>query len=165
MSDNQELIWVEKEMAEKYKSVRDTATKREEQLKIFNEYIEKICDDARREFKAQLESLKEDEAVYTGLMLHVKQAFEKAKNEQLTASYELWEKFEEEIPSIREKTNKMVDTLKPLTAELKEINSEIGKINAYSANSFIETLSNLSRLSAENKGMIEFLVKNYKHKE
>lgn len=159
--DNKELVWVEKEFAVKYQELESDKSKNEERIKCFEEYMDKIKADSVKEFKANWESLEEDVAIYTGLMLKVKQAFEKAKSEQLEASYAVWEKFDSEIPSIKAKTQKIVDELKPLQQELKNTCDLLAKIDTYNMERLIETVWKFSNLYGESKNMVEFLVNNY----
>ena len=167
MPDNEELMrkvkaWVPKELAIKYNELRTEKNKRDEQVKMFEDYMQTVKDVSRKEFKNNFESLEEDVAIYTGLMLKVKQAFEKAKNEQLNASYELWEKIDGEIPSIRKKTEKIISEINPLIEKLKEIESLMGKINTYDLDKFISSISTLANLYGTQKEMIEFLINNFK---
>jgi len=161
MKDKDELIWVSKEFAERYKRITAANASAEEKNKVFDEYLESITKAVRDDFKESLATLEEDAAIFSGLMLKVKQAFGKAKDEHLTASYELWEKFEAEVPSTRAKTEKLIATLTPLKAELKEINELIGKISLYNVDHLTESISRLAGSHGRNKEMIEFLVKNF----
>ena len=165
MAEGEELIWVEKEVAEKIKRLTTDKATNEQRLKVFDEYIAKVNGTIRRDFEANLECIEEDAAIFTGLMLKTRQTFEKAKHEHLIASEELWEKFEKEIPSIRIKTQSIIDTMKPLEAELKVLNDLLGKISTYNMNALIETVARLSGACGKNKEMIEFLVKNFGNKE
>lgn len=163
--DNKELIWVDKKFAELWKKLESDKTTREEQDKIFEEYMQKVSDSVRSNFRANLEGLEEDAAIFSGLILKVKQSFEKAKNEHLDASYAVWEKFESEKPSITKKTNEIIDILKPLTTELKTINGLIEKINSSAIERLNDSLSAFSNLYGKNKDMIDFLIKNFKTEE
>lgn len=156
-----DLVWVKKEQAIRFNAIQSD----EERYKVFEEYIKDISEESKKDFAANLESLEEDVAIYTGLMLKVKQSFSKAKDEQLAASYELWEKFDKELPSVRDKTQKIIDTLRPLKAELQEIEKLIGNINLWNIDKLSESISNLSSLYGANKEMVEFLVKNFKKEE
>ena len=158
---DKELIWVEKEFAVKYQELEKEESKNAERIKAFEEYMDKLEAKSKSDFKANFESLEEDVAIYTGLMLKVKQAFEKAKNEQLDASYALWEKFESEIPNIKQKTQKIIDELRPLQEELKKTSDLLAKIDTYDMERVIETIGKLSSLYGESKNMVEFLVNNY----
>jgi hypothetical protein len=121
----------------------------------------KISDTIRRDFRDNLEGLEEDAAMFTGLMLKVKQAFEKAKNAHLSASYELWEKFEQEIPSTTKKVESLLHILDPLEKKLTSINALMGKISTYNIDRLNESLSLLASLHGANREMVEFLVKNF----
>jgi len=157
-----ELIWVEKEFAGKYKEIESDESKKELRIKMFEQYLEKISETSKKEFKANFESLEEDVAIYNGLMLKIKQSFEKAKNEQLQASYALWEKFDKEIPSIREKTQSIIGELEPLEKKLTTIESLLSKIRTYDMEKFIEVMGRLSGMYGKQKKMVDFLVKNFK---
>lgn len=163
--DGKELIWVGKEFAERYKLLDDDKTKREQQIKMFNEYLEGLQKTSRDDFKANLECLDEDVAIYKGLMISVKQAFEAAKNEQLQASYDLWEKFDKDMPNIREKTTEVVKALDPLVDQLTKINELLGKIQIWDFEKLIKTVENFSNLYGESKDMIEFLVNHFTPKQ
>ena len=161
----EEHIWVDKEFAEIWKKLQSEEATRDQQEAVFNEYIAKMNKSIRRDFECNLEGIEEDAAVFTGLMLKVKQAFEKAKNEHLTSSYALWEKFEDEIPSTRKKVESIVETLKPLESQLNAINDLIGKINTWNINELIKSINDLAGAYGAQKEMVEFLVKNFKRPE
>lgn len=166
MEKEKELIWVEKEFAEKYKLIENDSNKSEERLKIFNEYMTTVSEKSKAEYKANLENLEEDLAIYNGLMLKVKQSFEKAKNEQLDASYKLWENFEKEIPSIEKKVKLLQDKLSPLSTELEKIKNIIDNIKIYDIEKLLKITSELNGyLSYENNtsNILKFLFENYKY--
>lgn len=162
MRENQELIWVDKEFAERLKILQSQQSTREEQSAVFNDYLATITDQVRRDFKANLESLEEDAAIFTGLMLKVKQSFGKAKDEQLSASYALWEKFEAEIPSVQKKTEAIIAVLKPLKSELVAINELLGSISTHNIDRLKESIDAFANSYGINKKMVEFLVMNFK---
>jgi hypothetical protein len=165
MSDDRELIWVNKEFAEKWKKLNEEKTTRDQQEIVFNQYMESVKVAVKRDFEANLETLEEDAAIFTGLMLKTKQAFEKAKNEQLDASYQLWENFEKDIPSVREKTQKIIDQLKPLSAQAAEINKSLSTIKTYEIDRITESLRAFFNLTGNNKKLFEFIINNFKSKE
>ena len=165
MADKEELIWVDAEFAQKYNELKGDKSKREEQLKALDEYIVSIREQSRKEFRANLDSLEEDVAIYVGLMVSVKQKFEAAKTEQLQASYSLWEKFDKELPNIQDKTNKMIECLNPLVEKLTQVNELLGKIQIYNFNDVIKAIERIGNLYGESKGMVEFLVNNYKNEK
>ena len=159
---DKELVWVDKEFAEKYKLLDDDVSKEAEQIKMFNDYISEVEERSKNEFRANLDNLEEDVAIYKGLMLNVKQAFEKAKNEQLQGSYDLWEQFENEIPRIKEKTGLLIKELDPLVTQLTKVNNLLGKIQTWNFKDVIEIVDKFASTYGKSKEMVEFLVKNYK---
>jgi len=161
----EEIIWVDAELAKKWNALKDRGATKDQQEVLFNEYMKTVTDTARREFQCQLEGLEEDAAIFTGLMLKVKQSFEKAKNEHLAASYDLWEKFEADIPSTRKKVEAIVSELEPLRKQLAAINDLLGKINTYNIDRLGESISHLGSTYGVHREMIDFLVKNFKNKE
>lgn len=160
--DNKELIWVEKEFAERYNEMEKESSKNEERLKALDDYIKTVSDESRSDFKANLGVLEEDVAVYKGLMLQVKQAFGKAKDEAIKASYALWEQYDKELPSVKKKVADIVESLEPLKKTTKEINDSLEKINCCQVDKVIEAIRTLNDLYGESKEMVDFLVKNFK---
>ena len=149
--------YVPKEFAEKFRKIDS-----DEQKHIaFDEYLKTVQEKSKAEFKANLESLDEDVAIYTGLMLKVKQAFEKAKDEQLNLSYATWEKFDEEIPSIKEKTSLIVSQLKPITEELEKIKNLLGDINTYRFDQVSQSIATFISLANGNKDLFEIMCKHF----
>lgn len=163
--DNKELIWVEKEFAERYKILESEKEKNEQRCKALDEYISKISESSRSDFKANLEVLEEDVAIYTGLMLKVKQAFGKAKDEALEASYALWEKFDEEKPSVSKKISEFVNMLDPLEKKLNSINDALGKIRTYNIDRLVESMQKLTGLCGESREMFDFIVTHFGKEE
>lgn len=162
--DNKELIWVEKEFAKKYNILDKESGKNEERLKALDDYIETVAEKTREDFKANLESLEEDVAIYKGLNLKVKQSFEKAKNESLSASYTLWEEYQKELPSLEKKVKVLTDKLTPLAATINQLNELMGKIDTFNIEKLIDAIEKMSGLYGRQKNMITFLIKNFKSK-
>ena len=75
MTGEKDLIWVEKDFAEKYKKMVDDESLNEQRIAALDEYIQTVKDSSKNEYKASLECLEEDLAIYKGLMLKTKQSF------------------------------------------------------------------------------------------
>ena len=161
MEKEKELIWVEKEFAKKYKRLESDKEKNDQRCKALDEYISQITESSRKDFKANLETLEEDVAIYTGLMLKVKQAFGKAKDEALEASYALWEDFDKERPCISKKIKEVCDMLNPLETKLNSINEALGKIRTYNIDKLVESMEKLTGLYGESREMFDFLVNHF----
>jgi hypothetical protein len=109
--------------------------------------------------------MEEDVAIYTGLMLKVKQAFGKAKDEALEASYALWEKFDEEKPSVNKKVAEFVSMLDPLEKKLSSINEALGKIRTFNIDRLVESMQKLTGLYGESREMFDFVVNHFGKEE
>jgi uncharacterized coiled-coil DUF342 family protein len=156
--EKSELIWVDEKFAKQYNKLSSD----EEKYKVFEEYLAKVTEESRNNFKANLGAIEEDVAIYSGLMLKVKQAFGKAKDEALTASYALWEEYDKERPQVEEKVKNLTDTLEPLVKQLDEINKKLACIDTYSADKLLTTIEKFSNLYGQSKEIFEFVVKNFK---
>jgi len=161
MMEKQELIWVEKEFAERWKELTTKKATRDQQVEVFEKYMESVQGGIRDDFRANLDGLEEDVAVFTGLILKVKQAFQKASEAHLTASYELWEKFQGEIPSVNKKMDSLISTLKPLEEKLTTINGLLGKISTHDIDRLTRSVECLATAYGTQKEMVEFLVKHF----
>ena len=162
MIDGKELIWVDKEFAEKFKQAETEQAKTGEKIKVFDEYLQSVQESARQEFEANLDILEEDAAIFSGLMLKVKQAFGKAKDEQLDASYKLWEKFENELPNIEEKIKQITDLVQPVEEKINTLNNLLSKIQTFNIENFVEAVGKISGMFGKDAKMIKFLVNNFK---
>lgn len=162
MHKKTDIIWVDEDFAKEYNKLTSDESKKAAWVEMFSEYVKTVNKASRDDFVASLDGLEEDVAIYKGLMLNVKQAFEKAKNEQLESSYELWLKFEEDMPIIKEKTQKIIDTLNPLCNKLTEMNDLMSKMNTYDFEKLISAIEKFAGLYGRNKDMVEFLFNNYK---
>jgi len=162
MTTTKRHIYVDEEFADKFELLQKEANTRDQQEKVFNEYFDKLNKKIQSDFQCNLESIEENAAMCTGLMLKVKQAFTKAADEHLKSSYEVWENYDKELPSIKDKTQKMINVLTPLKNEPTEINTLISKINTWDIDKLIKTIGCLSDMYGKNKEMVEFLVNNFK---
>ena len=163
--ERKELVWVEAEFAELYNKATSEQTSREERLKLFNEYIETVSNESREEYKSNLKCLEEDLAIYNGLMLQVKQSFEKAKHAHLEAAVQIWSDFDKQLPDLRSKVQQITDVLKPLKNLIEDLNNSIANINTNGIDNMIDTVKQLSSLYGTSKDMIDFLVNNFTNKK
>jgi hypothetical protein len=126
-----------------------------------NEYLSTISQTSKDDFKCNLDVIEEEAAIYAGLMLKVRQAFGKAKDSALDASYTIWEEFDKEMPNIDNKISHITDSLNPLCAKLTEINALLSKINVYDFDRLLKTIQAISNLDIKSQKIIEFVVENY----
>lgn len=161
MPRDEELIYVDKEFAERFKEMKTKGAEREVQIQVLEDYMQTVSDSSKSDFKANLKCLEEDVAIYSGLMLHVKQAFGKAKDEALISSYAQWEEYEKDMPSLAKKTKAITDSLDPFLEKLKQINAQLEKIRTYNFDKIIETVGRFNSMSDESKKVMRFLFDNF----
>jgi hypothetical protein len=155
--EGQELIWVKKEFADQYKTILDN----DEKERVLADYLKQVSEQAREEYQDNLESLEEHAAIYTGLMLKMKQAFGKASEEALSASYAVWEGFSKEKPKLQKNVDDMLAILKPLEQNLNTINESLAKINTWNIEKVSDAISRFTNLTGKSQEMFEFIVKNF----
>lgn len=155
MKEDKEYVglYLPKKLAKSLKELEDGIT----QEKLIKQFFEHSKDDLR----ASLEDLQEGILRYKGMMVTAKQAFKEAKEEQLGASYKLWEKFEKELPDIEEKTRVLTDRLKPLENQLNRLNERINNINVHKLERSVELIEKLNNMAPETKNIFKFLLENY----
>jgi len=152
---SKELIWVSEEFAKKYNKIQDE----NEQIKILEEYIKSLRKSFQDEYQTNIQMLEEDLIMLKALNLKVKQAFEKAKNEALDASYEIWEKYEEEIPKFNDKIKRLLRVLEPLSEKLEKINSLLSEINIRELQQLADLITRFSNMNEKEKRVFELLLK------
>lgn len=165
MNDNKkELIWVSKEFATKYESLLKGNEKQEIINKELEEYMAKVKEDIREEFRTSLETLEEDAAMYRGLMLKTKETFTKVKDEALSSLYSIWEEYDKDRANILQKLQFLKELLTPLKNDIDEINNALNKIDKYPLEKMLELLAKYNNSPEESKNMMNFLFENYKMK-
>ena len=153
-----ELIWVEKDFAEKYKKIESN----EEKIRLFESYMNNLTESVKEEYKNSIEVLDEESKIFTGMMLKTKQVFGEALQNALDSSYDVWEKFDKQRSDINKKAVTITAELEPLEDKLTNISNLIGKINTYNFDRLYDSVSKISGLDGKGLRMLEFLIENYK---
>lgn len=150
-----ELAWLPKTLVAKLKRSQDKG----HQEKMILDFIT----DSDRDLQYSIESLEDDVIRYKGAMLSARKAFEDAKNEQLDANYKLWEKFDEELPSLSEKIEKVTSKLSPVVEKTEELNSLLEKLSLYKIDNYLETIEKVQRTLEDKQlmGILENITKHY----
>jgi len=155
---SEEMIWVDSDLAKEYNSLKGELEKR----KMFDDHMKTVKQSIQSEYKTQLESLDDDTVIFRGMLLKAKKAFTDVKVEYVESSYEVWEKFENELPSVRGKVSELTETLNPLKESLTEINDLLKKIDTYGIEKVLDVIERITILYGENKEMVKFLINNFK---
>lgn len=163
MIKKEELIWVDKDFAEKWKDLEKS--ERDIQERAFSDYIAKIREDTLQEYKTQLDTMEEDAVMYQGLYMKVKRSFQDVLEAQSKASYDMWERFDKEMPNLKEKINFVTSQIKPVIDECKKLEELLNKIDSHGLDRLLSAMRELSGLYGSNKEMFEFLVKNFQRTE
>jgi peptidoglycan hydrolase CwlO-like protein len=162
MTEEKDLVWLPKELADKVNAYKDPFSDKVVAL------MEKYIDDSKNEWKLNFESLEEDLLMYRGLMVKTKKAFQEAKEEQCEAAYELWEKIDAEIPRTDEKIGGLIKLFDPLEKKLDKLNNSLAKIDTYQIERFTELVTKLDSIlscKGQTNDMMVFLMENFKKGE
>ena len=153
-----ELIWVEKDFAEKYKKIESN----EEKIRLFESYMKNLTESVKDEYKNSIKVLDEESKIFAGMMLKTKKVFGEALQNALDSSYDVWEKFDKQRADIHKKAVTITDELEPMEDKLTNISNLISKINTYNFDRLYESVSKISSLDGKGLRMLEFLIENYK---
>jgi hypothetical protein len=124
--------------------------------------IKKYIEQSKLSFRDELESLEDELVTYKHLMTTAKNKFKEAKETQLNASYSLWEKFEDELPKVREKINKITSEIEPLIKFSENLEKTLGRLQLYNLEKITNAVEKFSNLYGEEKKIFDFIVSNYK---
>jgi len=151
---DKELIWVPKDVAEKFKSFENDVNTGE----IVIEFMEK----SKKDIGKALEALDDDVLVFKAWSVKVKKAYKEALDAQLSSCYKLFEETDSQIPSIRKEVDKVKNTLDPLKKELDDIEKILSSINTYKMDRLLETISLISRALQDEsiKEVLKILINN-----
>lgn len=159
-TEEREYIYLPKSLAKKIKDLEDN--------KLIEQAIDEYFEETKRDLKINLEEIDDRVLEYRGLMVKAKGEFKKAKEEQISASYTLWEEFEKEMPNIRGKIELLKNEISPITKELKELSTELNKVKTWEIQDLLKIVKEVrSYLDYNNDtgNILKFLFENYKRPE
>jgi len=156
-----DLVWLPVSLVKKIKEVQDNRG-------IENEIMSYI-EETKLDLKQQIESIDEDVLLYRSHMIKTRDAFKKAKNEELESGYQLWEDFEKELPKTKQFIKEAIDTIEPLKTEVNNLRTELDNINKIISYInldrmlwFLTVLKDCNTLINEDKELLSFIINNYK---
>ena len=149
-------LYITPALASEIKAIEDTYEITASQLKDILQDRDAVTRELAKHLKDTKESLADhalgmDEAIlrYRADMLNFRDSFKKAKDEELDATYSLWEKYEEDVKSLRAKVNESVLALKPLTEALAKVSEGLYKLSKNDASvSFNSIMTMVERYEA-----------------
>jgi len=152
MSNNRELIWVDKEIARKYKELESDT----EKLKLVNEVIK----NKGLDITADIENLNDDLLRFKAFALNYSTEFEKTYKEQT----DKMEKFHETngyiFDKISTQTRKLQNEVSKISDEIKELNNQMDKIETYKIERMIGLIEKFNGMSSEDKRIFELIMKS-----
>ena len=152
MSNNRELIWVDREIARKYKELESDT----EKLKLVNEVIK----NKGLDITADIENLNDDLLRFKAFALNYSTEFEKTYKEQT----DKMEKFHETngyiFDKISTQTMKLQGEVNKIGDEIKELNNQMSKIDTYKIERMISLIEKFNGMSSEDKRIFELILKS-----
>lgn len=152
MEEEKELVWLPKSLAKKIEELKDS-----------NNFVEDYIKESKREIYQNFDALDDEIISYKSAMIKARKEFEKAKDEMISASFEVWNDFDKERKHLSDMVYQMQQTLEPLKKDLKEIEDSLSKISTYRIKDFFDTVQQIStNMYGKSGEMIQFLIKNFK---
>ena len=148
-----DLVWLPKELADKVKDLTDTDA--------LNREILKFLEETKADLRVTVESIDEDILLYRAKMIQARDAFKKAKDEELEANYTLWENYESDIKKTREYVKTATDVLKELTKEVQELNRAFSVINTDRALGFLTVLQQIQNFNKDEQSFARFIITEF----
>ena len=148
-----DLIWLPKELADKVKDLTDADA--------LNREILNYLEESKADLRITVESIDEDILLYRAKMIQARDAFKKAKDEELDANYKLWEKYEEDIKTTKEYVTSAASLLKELTKEVQELNKAFSVIDTDRALGFLNVLQQIQNFNKDEQGFAKFIISEF----
>lgn len=166
LTEEQAKEWQERKDKEEIcaKQLKELLTDRDAVTREIAHHLE----ETKSDLKFQSESMDEAIIKYRANMLAFRDSFKKAKDEELEATYSLWEKYDEEIKSLKAKVNESVLALKPLTEILTQVSEGLYRLSrndaAESFNSIMNMVERYEALPEASKEVFGKFLDTYKGK-
>lgn len=168
-------LYITPELASEIKVIEDTYEITASQLKDILQDRDAVTRELAKHLSDTKETLADtalgmDEAIirYRADMLSFRDSFKKAKDEELNATYSLWEKYDEEIKVLKTKVNESVLALKPLTEALAQVSEGLYRLSkndaAESFNSIMNMVEKYEALPESSKEVFGKFLDTYKKK-
>jgi len=154
MSEKTELIWVDKNLAKKYNSLKDTTAQ--------YDLIEKIIEKRKIDISCSIEALDEDVLRFKAVSVKHKIELQKALDDQLGKIEKLYDSIWEKEKQIKEKISKVEDLFEPINSKINEIQNKISHISIHNITELVSLIESLKYTDKKTQNILTFLMKNYK---
>lgn len=148
-------LWVTPETAKLIERAEDPNTKEA----ILADAAKKVVNS----MKEEVEMLDEEVLKQKGLMAMFKKKFREAKEAQLKEMEDIYHNYEKELGQTKTRIGKIVEEIKPLTQEAKNLNEALSSIKQYNLERMLELLEAINRAyTGKSKEMVDKLLGEYK---
>lgn len=144
-------LWVTPKTAERIKAYSNDKKAYENALM---EYIKDVKDSLR----SDIEGADEDIIQFKAKMITARDAFKAAKDEQLEATYELWEKYDAEISKVGNFVAAAKQVIIPLKNEVESLNNAVSGLNFSRLESCLNLIDRINNMSQQDREILEKLL-------
>lgn len=159
MSDK-ELLWVEKEFAEKVKQAESVSA----QASV----VDEILQYKKRNMEYELQELEENMLVFKSVCLNFRKELDKVadlEDEKLQTiidrTCDIHSKVKQQSKEIAKGLQPITETLNNLESKLNKLSDKIDGINLYKVSNLLNSLERINTLDENSKDMFKFLVQSY----
>jgi len=128
-------LYLQKSLADRFEQATDKES-------VLIEYMAQFKKNLHNEF----ECMDEDILAFQGMLARAKSRFTEVKKAHLDSCYEVWEKIDEEMPSLEDRTKSLERRLGASVKSLKNLKESLDGVNGYQIRQFIENVSSLNGL-------------------
>ena len=154
---DQELIWVDKDLAKKYAEINSDI----EKAKMVNGIIL----DRKLDITADIQNLDDDLLRFKAFALNYSTEFKKAYDEQSVNLEKIWEDSQEPMNKIATKTRVIKDEIGSIKSDLNDITGKLNTLNFSKLERLIDLMEKFNHMSAVDKKSFEILLSNEKTHE
>ena len=146
----QELIWVDKSLAEAYKEL-DTDMKRAE-------FVNELIKQKKVDITSDIQNLDDDLLRFKAFALNYSTALKEAYDKQAERLEQLWEECSEPIEKIDKQTMRIKKDIYDITKDIKDISKELEGLNTYKIERIIELINTYNNMSESDKDVFKLIL-------
>ena len=154
MSAGREIVWMQKEQAEKFKKIESL----DEQIIAIDEIISK----RKLDIRTDMEALEEDMLLFKAFAVKYRNELKKLYDDQHDQAYALWEKYNEELPRIETAISEVRKRAEPLERLVEGLEKSLNKLESWKLDSLTGIIETIRCTDDKTRDMLCFLLTNYK---
>jgi hypothetical protein len=150
MMENQELMFVDKQIADRIKNLENV-----DQIEVIN----KILEERKQDMRLDMENLESDMLQFKVFAMKYRKELEEVYKDQQDKAYKLWEKYNEELPRIQAAIQPVIDEVNKLTVVVDTLNNKLEKITSWEVDKLSKLIDSLRTLSTRDASRIREIVR------